>query len=438
MQPNLLAVTALIILSLFNYTNRADIQSINNNVPIKNTYTEVTALRITGETANAYLEKDVASPVVTAFSKGTRLKILNSSEDWYQVTTANGPAWVRKWLATPTPENEVPKKKYVVAYYAENYRGDPLAYTSMQENSNALTALSPFLYQVSSDGNIREKESSFPIYNFINSKGLPFIPIIHNHDPKTGFDKEIIHNILVSPEKRGALVNNILKMLQERDYQGINIDFENLYPEDRAYLNLFMKELWEKLEPNGFLVTMSVPAKTNDYPSSDWIGAHDYGTLSKYVNYMMIMTYDEHNSASSPGPIASIGWVKKVIEYALSQMPPEKILLGIAGYGYDWDLTLNTARTRTFSNTLELARSLAKEKGSSSLDEIIRWDTTALVPHITYIDSNGKAHEVWFENARSLMHKLDLVNQYRLSGIAIWRLGLEDPEIWQQIQEKLR
>jgi spore germination protein YaaH len=437
MQANFLAITAFMILSFFSYVNGPSLPAHVKESITSGKDQEVSQIRVTGDRVNAYLEADALSNVLTDLAKDTRLDILKSTEDWYQVSTPSGPAWVRKWLVTPAPTDTKPKEKYVVAYYAENYQGDSLAYDSMSKNYRALTALSPFLYQVGSHGKLIRQESSFQIQDFAKTKGFPFIPIIHNHNPKVGFDKEVMHTILSAPEMRTSLIKDICAIVAERGYEGINIDFENLYPSDRPYLTLFMKELWEELKPQGVLITMSVPAKSGDFPASEWIGAHDYKALAQYLDYMMIMTYDQHNTSSMPGPVASIAWVKEVIEYALKHVPKDKILMGVAGYGYDWDLTLNSARTRTFSNTMALANSLAKEKGVQ-LTDVLSWDPLAMSHYIDYKDSNGKSHQVWFEDSRSLSHKLDLVNQYDLGGIAIWRLGLEDPQIWNQIMEKLR
>jgi spore germination protein YaaH len=169
-----------------------------------------------------------------------------------------------------------------------------------------------------------------------------------------------------------------------------------------------------------------VPAKTSDSPTNSWNGAYDYASIYKYVDALILMTYDEHYSGGSPGAIASIGWVTNVINYASAVIPKDKIYLGLAAYGYDW----SSQGTKAYS--INGCYNLAASYGAA-----IQWDSSSQTPYFNYADSSGIAHTVWFENAQSISYKLDVVNTSALKGIAIWRLGLENTDYWNMINTKL-
>ena len=137
------------------------------------------------------------------------------------------------------------------------------------------------------------------------------------------------------------------------------------------------------------------------------------------------MTYDEHYSGGSPGPVASYPWVEKVIKYALRHFAPDKIILGIAAYGYDW--RWGSGKALTYS---------AIQKLIDSHKIFPKWHNLYRTPYFTY-RSWGINHEVWYENRYSTVAKMELVRNYGLKGVAVWRLGYEDPAIWTAIKQKM-
>jgi spore germination protein YaaH len=137
------------------------------------------------------------------------------------------------------------------------------------------------------------------------------------------------------------------------------------------------------------------------------------------------MSYDEHGSWSSPGPVASIGWVTNVVNYAKTVIPTNKILLGLAAYGYEWSSAGNKA--------LSLSQIYSRV---STYGGVVQWDTTSHSPYYIYTDTNGIQHTIWFENGDSIAYKCDLVNQNNLLGVGIWRLGLENSAYWNTINTK--
>ena len=194
----------------------------------------------------------------------------------------------------------------------------------------------------------------------------------------------------------------------------------------RANYTAFVRELAQALRPAGYLMTASVPAKVRDDRANSWSGAFDYAAIGPWLDQVMLMTYDEFSSAGQAGPVASLPWVEQVARYATSVIPARKVVIGLAGYGYDWVVGRAGGKAREFPEI----QALVDRHGASP-----KWDTAKKVPYVRYSES-GRSRVIWYENSWSAAYKLDLVNRYNLGGVALWRLGGEDPQVWPLIREK--
>ncbi|ORX23517.1 glycoside hydrolase [Thermoanaerobacterium sp. PSU-2] len=289
------------------------------------------------------------------------------------------------------------------------------AIDDLREHISQITTLIPFWYGVKPDGTLADM-SSQDVKSIASQNNLPIFPIVHNYsDPKKS---QLIHDLISNASLRNILVNNIANMALLNNYPGINIDFEFVPPEDRSNLNAFMEELYNALKSIGKIVTISLPAETEDNPRHPFSGAFQYTVLSQFTDQAYVLAYDEH--FSKPGPIASIGFVRSVLDYAAKSIETKKIWLGMAVYGYDWAEGSNYPRTLSYFQAIETAKNLGVK---------IEYDETAQESTYTYTVDSIK-HTVWFEDARSFQAKLPLVTQYGISGIAVWRLGQEDPNVW--------
>lgn len=311
--------------------------------------------------------------------------------------------------------------KSVLGFTVKYSPYDNSSYKSLVNYSGMIDGVATYNYLTDGYGNISGTAPA-DVLSFANSNNKTTLALITNN-----FDSETAKSLLESQNNRSRLINNILSALKANNYKGVNIDLEGIYSSDRQYFTAFMNELYNTLHPLGFVVTVDVPAKTGDNPSYTWSGAFDYAEISRFADQVVMMTYDEHWSGGSPGPIASIGWVQNVVDYALTVIPREKLMLGIAAYGYDW--TPNGLGSKAYS--ISQAYSIAANKGAQ-----IQWDPVSKSPYFKYNDDSGVSHVVWFENSTSIGYKLDIVNNYNLHGIAIWRLGLEDSDYWAAIETK--
>lgn len=244
---------------------------------------------------------------------------------------------------------------------------------------------------------------------------VSIVPLVANKD----FDRSLAHKILTDPEVRELTITAIVDFVVEHNFSGINIDYENIPPEDREALNSYMRELSSRLHSHGKIVTIDVSGKTWDDPSG-WGGAWDYTTLGEVCDYVCIMCYDYHWSGSEAGPIGPLGWMKEVITYALSTIPREKIVIGIPFYGYRWLGRRGVGLT--FKQAVETAKKFNAKVLFSEED----------AEYYYSYDS----YKVWFQGAKSVEMKVSTILSYGIDKIAAWRIGQEDPRVWEVINRK--
>lgn len=346
-----------------------------------------------------------------------------STRYWYYVTSYNsaGSSLASPHISQITNSDVIaPASKTVLGFATYYYAGDSSSYNSMTANTSSINEIATDTFTTDELGNLSGLIPTSQI-NYANTNGIKPLVMLTNN-----FSGTIAKTLLESSVNRQNLINNLLNAVKTYGYKGVNVDLEGVYYYDRSYYTTFMSEVYSAFHGQGYLVTISVPAKTSDSPTNSWSGAYDYAQLSSFADEILLMAYDEHYAGGTAGPIASIGWVTNVVNYAVTVIPKEKILLGVAAYGYDW----SSSGAKAYS--INQINNLAVTYGA-----IINWDSVSASPYFNYTDSTGVYHTVWFENSTSLAYKLDLVNSSNISGIGIWRLGLENSDYWTCIKNKL-
>ncbi|WP_051276666.1 glycosyl hydrolase family 18 protein [Desulfovirgula thermocuniculi] len=324
--------------------------------------------------------------------------------------------------------------KTVMGYYTGEEWPLPSSLETLKAHGDALTCVALFSYRLHplSPGRL-EAMDYLPaseiqqVLALAREKKIKVLVLVHNLLYGSGIrGRDVARLALSDPQRRHALVMNIFNILKEKGFDGVEIDIEDLYPQDGQLFNQFLAELSAQLKPAGYVLSVALPARLSD-DQAGWGSAFDYRTAARYADQVVIMAYDEHGLYSGPGPIASLPWVEKAVRYTVERILPQKILLGIPAYGFDWNGDGQPPRYLSY----RLACETASRYGTP-----VRWDERAQAPYLKYIDENGSPHELWFENASSWAGKLDLVARYGLKGIAVWRLGLEDPQGWKVIGDK--
>lgn len=236
-----------------------------------------------------------------------------------------------------------------------------------------------------------------------------------SNDAGGSFSGGIAHAVLTDPQARARALAGTLAFLDRHGYDGVNLDLERVPPSDRQALTRFAADLAAAVRARGKTISIAVPGTTAARPDDPHTGAFDLAALARAVDWIIIMAYDEHWDGGRPGPVASLPWVESVVRFTKTQAPPQKLLLGVAFYGYDW--------SREGSGEGISMREAVRRAADARVP--IRWDDRAKVPFY-----QTDTRTVYFENADSIALKVALARSQGLSGIAIWRLGHELPEVW--------
>jgi spore germination protein len=295
---------------------------------------------------------------------------------------------------------------------------DQTSWRTLEAHIGQLDIVSPYFYYLNADGTITDFSDARAL-DLMRRSGVQIVPMIKNVPRWDEF-----HAMVDTAEKRARIIERLVRLVEEKGYDGIHIDFEAINADDAPLLTAFMRELADALRPRGKLVTQAIAARISDTPTA-WAGAYDYAALGQINDFVVIMAYDFHYSGGSPGPVAPITWVQRVVDYAKTRMPARTILLGIPLYGYDWDTVEGPPAS---SVRYDQAMELASRPGATS-----GYDSSAQEAWGRYTDDEGHAHEVWHANAASVAARLRLMLDEGLGGFALWRLGHEDPAVWDEI-----
>ncbi|MBI2910908.1 MAG: hypothetical protein HYY05_02110, partial [Chloroflexi bacterium] len=276
--------------------------------------------------------------------------------------------------------------------------------------------VSPFWFEMGPRGTIDRNDHNDDVARLIRTAGRKLVPTVKN-----GANGAAFHDLLADPGTRQTALAAIERLVFDRGYDGIHIDFELLLPGDRPHLTAFMADLRGRLAPRGKLVTQAVQGRDRERPDLA-SGAFDFAALAQHNDLIVLMSYGFKSAGSaSPGSTAPLSWVDATVVHATSQIPPAKLLLGVPYYGFDWNTAAGPPATALRHDQ---AVALARQHGAG-----IGYDNDAQGATFAYW-SGGQRHEVWFEDRRSAAAKVDLAMRRGLAGVAGWRLGQEDPEVW--------
>lgn len=285
-----------------------------------------------------------------------------------------------------------------------------------------LTYITPSSYQVNPDGSLIPLNDTAILEAALDRDVAPLISITNL--TAIDFSPTLAHEILISEEIQNILFSNILNLMISKRYWGLNINFERMFPSDRQLYNQFVARAVDYFHEYNIPVSTALVPKTYDMTTGEWWGAHDYKAIGELVDFVVIMTYDWGCVACPPMAIAPTNEIRRVLDYAVSVIPREKILMGVPFYGFDWSLPYITgqrARQVDYISALQLA---------AQYGATIQYDPLAEAPYFNYRDMQGILHVVWFEDARSFQSKYSLVIEYGLRGVSYWALGMNAPQNW--------
>jgi peptidoglycan-N-acetylglucosamine deacetylase len=313
------------------------------------------------------------------------------------------------------PENYDPLR---AAFYVGD---DPTSFASLQLHYHDLDLLIPAaLHAASPDGRI-DVDPDPKLLGWLQTlrdRGveLPIMSMVNNYNGKDWRVPELVE-MLAHPEARERAAKELEQFATSQHQPGIVVDFEMVPASSQADFQQFIRDLATSLHSANLKLMVALPAADWDY---------DYKGFASQADALIVMNYDFHYPSSPPGPIAAQDWFVRNIENLLKVVPASKVVMGIANYGYDWP-----AKPKSVPHPL--AQPVTFQQGIITAVESesdVVYDPDSFNLHYSYEDENNVAHQVWMLDGVTAYNQLRAAERAGMQGTAVWRLGMEDPSIW--------
>lgn len=291
-----------------------------------------------------------------------------------------------------------------------------------------LTYLTIFSYGIEEDGELIDADDE-ELIELARQYGTAPIMLVASLNEEGKFSNALSTRVLTNEQARSTLIEEIAATLARKRYAGVEIDFEYVSGENAvAYVN-FIRELRERIAPEGYLTFVALAPKTSSDQAGLLYEGHDYRALGEAADAVFLMTYEWGYTYGPPMAVSPVNKVTEVVDYAVSEISPEKIRMGMPNYGYNWTLPFVQGESRARSLGNVEAVQLAHEKRAR-----IEYDEESEAPYFRYFDRvNGVPveHVVWFENAKSVRALLQVADRFDLDGVGVWNGMKYFPQLWQ-------
>lgn len=323
---------------------------------------------------------------------------------------------------------------------------DPASYSSLRENLHAIDLLFPeWLHVITPDGRLQamaEDGTRFDVVRngavrSVDDKVMPLLhsekaetdvlPLVNNFDGYNWVPE--VKGMLLDPAARANFRRQLLAFLGSDRYRGLTLDFEAFPDEAQSGYRALIEELERDLHSRGLKLYVAVPAHNPDF---------DYKDVAAHADGVILMNYDQHYPGGEPGAVAGQDWFASNIEYALKDIPAEKLICAIANYGYDWaSKEVGRGRHRKLApvGTSSVSVQEAWLKAHESEADVL-FDSDSENPHVSFMDGSIR-HDVWFTDAVTAYNQMRVAQEEGINTFALWRLGSEDRSLWQIWDESL-
>ena len=295
-----------------------------------------------------------------------------------------------------------------------SYWGEDLANESLDRNT-VLKSVSPVWYKLDEYSDLvkNDQTKEEEIRQHTQDKKILIIPSISND-----LDGTRISKLLESKDKITKFIQTLGKITDTEVYAGVDLDLETIEENQKDAFSLFVDQVAKVVHQKNKALSVTVHSKTG---KNDWEGSlgQDWKKLAESADEIRIMVYDYHNSATSPGSITPNNYLKDVVDYALDQIPLEKIVIALPLYGYDW------GGEEVVSLIFEDFESLANQFSAD-----IKLEPRTHSKYFKY-EIDGVDHEVWFEDKETLEKKINIVRLKGINKFYFWKLGGEDRRVWE-------
>lgn len=371
----------------------------------------------------------IKSPVLEYVQKGDRLVYEDDLDDWIKVTTATGyTGYIKKTEASDTFEYIREEKNYETNNY--NMKDDKVTLAWFQVSgvagnsgidNNIATAsgvnvLAPTWYSVTDSSGSMSCYASAGLVNKMHQRGTDVWALVSDFDTNVDFAA-----LYSSKKARTNMVNTLINDAEKYGFDGINLDFENIksaYAKD--YLQ-FVRELSIECERKGLVLS------TDNYKPEAYNRCYNLKEQSRFVDYVIVMAYDEHYAGTDAGSVASLPFVKEAVEDTVQLVGKEHVIAGIPFYTRIW--------TTTDGNTTSRAVGMqAAVEQLNSDGQVALWNDDCGQYVASYTVGNS-TRQIWFEEEKSIEAKMQVIQENNVAGVAGWKLGLEKSSVWSVISK---
>lgn len=328
--------------------------------------------------------------------------------------------------STPDPNRPSIESNLYVEWYT-----DVPSETVIEKVRNVaaeLTYMMPFAFDIKRDGSLTPMNWG-SLSEIAEENNVETVIVLTNIE-EGAFSDTLANTIFTNEEVKQKVFEESVKEANKRGTNHLHTDFEYINPNDREKYVQFLKEFRE-FAPS-FIFSASLAPKTSANQPGKWYEGHDYKALGEVLDFVVIMTYEWGYSGGPPMAVSPIGPVRDVLEYAITEIPSQKVMMGQNLYGYDWTLPYKPGNPFARAISPQQAIQLARDRNAA-----IEYDEEAQAPFFNYW-RDGKEHEVWFEDARSIQAKFNLLKELNLLGISYWHSGFDFPQNWYLLNATFR
>lgn len=380
---------------------------------------------------------DKKSPIIlNNLNLGSKVYVYGEFEYWLKIRTEDGiPGFIEKKHIQLNHTKDIYKNELIgkdehtekswdkdKINLTWDYTYSKVKFTDKIKPIQGVNVISPTWFSIMDvEGNILDKGNKEYVKKYTDM-GYDIWALVDN-----SFDPDLTHEFLKTTSSREMIINKLLDIYLDYGFMGINIDFENIYLEDKDLLTQFVRELYPIFKENGLVVSMDI---TTISTSENWSLCYDRNRLQESLDYIVLMAYDQH-WASSPiaGSVAEYTWVENGIKKVLNEVPNEKLILAVPFYTRLW--TIDGSNISSKSLSMDIANKFILD---NQIEKVWNQD---IGQYYGEINKGGIEYKIWLEDEVSLGYKISLVHKYNLAGIASWRKGYESANIWESIDRSL-
>ena len=382
-----------------------------------------------GKKAAVRYRGGIKSPVLEYVSKGDRLEYVDDIDEWIKVTTVSGYTgyvkksevsdtfeYVREQKAVEEHNFLLKNEKITLAWFQVSGTAGNSSIDNNISTISGVNVIAPTWYSVTDASGNMSSYASADFVSKMHQRGIDVWALVSDFDTNVDFAQ-----LYSSKAARTNMVNKLVGEAKSYGFDGINLDYENIksaYAKD--YLQ-FVRELSVACERNGIVLS------TDNYKPEAYNRCYNLKEQSKFVDYVIVMAYDEHYAGTDAGSVASLPFVKEAVEDTVQLVGKEHVIAGIPFYTRIW--------TTTDGNTTSRAVGMQAAIDQLNSDgQVALWNDDC-GQYVASYTVGSSTRQIWFEEEKSIKAKMQVIQQENTAGVACWKLGLEKSTVWSVISQ---